>query len=514
MSAAASHQGSGRAGTGAARTPEPIVVRTTSGPLRGTRTGHAQVFLDVPYAAPPRGDLRFAAPEPHPEWTDIRDAARPGPNAPQPPRNRLGRLDLSPFFGRGWERGVDYLTVNIWTPLASDGLAPVIVFVHGGAFIAGSTRGPVYDGTAFARDGTVFVTVNYRLGIQGFLQLPDAPDNRGRLDVIAALRWVQGNAVRFGGDVDNVTLTGQSAGGIIVSSIVEAPDARGLFRRAIIQSGSGTAGFTHEQAAIVNAAVGKALEVEPSAAGMRELADEQLVDVLPQLAGLDLTTKDAHDPLGAITPFSVVLGRQPADAVAEGGRSIVGLLTGSNLEESRLYLAPFHNLEESTDAEVRGTAARFHPDPDRLVQAYRSAMPAATTAELRVALLGDGMFGTGTRRFADAHAGTNSAPTFLYEFTWRSNALNGQLGSCHLMELPFVFDRADLPALHGPAALLGTTAPPADLASRMHQAWVRFATDGDPGWPTYTPRSPMVALIGETWQHVKDPHSRKYSAWH
>jgi para-nitrobenzyl esterase len=492
---------------------DDLVVPTTSGRIRGRRTASARVFLGVPYAAPPTGTLRFAAPRPHPSWTGIRDAARQGPTAPQPPRGRLGRLDLSPFFGGGWKPGDDYLTLNVWTPLEPEARAPVIVFVHCGAFIAGSTRGPVYDGAGFARDGVVLVTVNYRLGIPGFLHLPDAPDNRGRLDVIAALRWVQDNISRFGGNPGNVTLAGQSAGAMIVASIVGAPDAQHSYRRAIVQSGSGTAAFTHEQAGTVSAAVGRELGVEPTAAGLADLSDEHLVSVLPSLTDLDLATEDAHDPLGGITPFGLVLDRQPADAVADRGASGTDLLIGSNRDESSLYLAPFRDLRDSTEADLHVTAARFHPEPGHLVAAYRTARPSASIAELHVALLGDGMFGVGTRRYADAHAQTGDARTFVYEFTWRPDALDGQLGSCHLMELPFVFDNADLPALHGPDALLGTQPPPDDLAARVHAAWVRFAAQGDPGWPPYSPFLPTVEEIGETWRSVVGLHTQEYRAW-
>jgi para-nitrobenzyl esterase len=478
------------------------------------------VFFDVPYAAPPTGGSRFAAPRPHPGWTGVRDATHPGPNAPQPPRGRFGRLDLSPFFGGGWARGEDYLTVNVWAPVVPSTRAPVLVFVHGGAFIAGSTRGPVYDGTAFARDGVVLVTVNYRLGIPGFLRLPDAPDNRGRLDVIAALRWISENAVRFGGDPGNVTLAGQSAGAVIVTSIAGAPDAHGLFRRMIIQSGSGTSAFTSEQAEIVTAAVGRELGITPTAGALGQRPDEELVDVLPRLSGLDLATADAHDPLG-ITPFSLVLDRQPADAVADlvagagadRGTRAAELLIGSNLDEGSLYLAPFQDLGRSTEGDLRAIAARFHRAPDQLVDAYRFAQPSATTAQLRVALLGDAMFGAGTRRFADAYAQDGAVRTFVYEFTWRSAALDGTLGACHLMELPFVFDQAGLPALHGPGALLGTQPPPGDLATRVHATWVRFATHGDPGWRAYSHATPTVQQIGETWTQVVGPRAEEFRAW-
>jgi len=495
------------------RADDSPVVATTSGRVRGLRAEHADVYFDIPYAAAPIGALRFAPPASHPPWEGTRDGSRPGPNAPQPPRSRLGRLDLSPFFGDGWAPGDDYLTANVWAPFDRSTPSPVVVFVHGGAFIAGSTRAPSYDGEAFARDGVVFVTVNYRLGITGFMHLKDAPDNRGRLDVLAALRWVHRNAARFGGDPGNVTLAGQSAGAILVASLVGASDARGLFRRAIVQSGSGSAAFTPEQAARVAAAVGRELGVEPTGAALSRLTDAQTVDVLPELAGLDLRTETDHDPLGGITPFSLVLDRQPVERLAVHGASGVDLMIGSNQDEAALYLAPFVDLNASSLDDVQSVAARFHREPDTVVQAYRTAKPSATAGELRTALLGDAMFGVGTRRYARAHS-SHEAATFVYEFNWRSDALGGHLGACHLMELPFVFDRIGLPALHGPDGLLGESPSPPELATRVHAAWVRFAACGDPGWTPYRLDNPVVQDIrGGQWKTLLDPHVSEFRSW-
>ncbi len=175
------------------------IVDTVGGPVRGTRTRDALAFLGIPYAARPSPPGRFAAPAAHEPWSDLRDATRPPPTAPQLRRNGFGRLDMSAFFGPGWVRDPDYLTVNVWAP-PNARRRPVMVFVHGGGFVAGSTRSPLYDGTAFARDGVVLVTVTYRLGITGFLDLPGAVANRGLLDVVAALSWVQANIEGFGGD--------------------------------------------------------------------------------------------------------------------------------------------------------------------------------------------------------------------------------------------------------------------------------------------------------------------------
>ncbi|MCS7478471.1 carboxylesterase/lipase family protein [Umezawaea endophytica] len=461
-------------------------VRTTTGAVRGKRGEHGTVFLGVPYAAPPVGALRFAAPRPHEPWTGVRDATRHGPTAPQPVRGGFAGLDLSPYFAPGWREGDDHLVLNVHAPDTQG--APVVVFVHGGGFVAGSASADLYDGTAFARDGVVLVTVEYRLGLHGFLHLPDEPDNRGALDVLAALRWVRDNIERFGGDPTAVTLAGQSAGATIVAGVLATPESDGLVRRAVVQSGSGTGAFTTEQALIVTRAVGRELGLDPTAAALAEVPDQRLVDVIPKLAGLDLRTATHHDPLGGITAFGLVLDRQPADALRGG----VDLLIGTNLDEGSLYLRP--------DEDVPAIAARFALRPDDLALAER---PHGSEWERRSAVLGMGLFGAGTRRLADANAATGT-PTFVYEFTWRSDALGGGFGAGHVVELPFVFDRLDLPSLHGPNALLGTTAPPADLAARTHRAWVDFATTGDPGWPRSEPGRRVVRRIGSTWDLVDD----------
>jgi len=489
----------------------PAVVDTSSGPVRGRRTADGMVFLGVPYAAAPAGPDRFTAPHAHQPWTGVRDATAPGPTAPQPTRDTFGTLDMSPFFGPGWQHGHDYLTVNIWAPPRRQHPAPVLVHVHGGAFISGSVNAALYDGAAFARDGVMLVTVNYRLGIPGFLHLPDAPDNRGLLDVLAALHWVRDNAERFGGDPASITLAGQSAGATLVGGILASPGSDRLIRRAIMQSGNGNGAFTGEQAALVTAAVGARLGSAPSAAGLADLPDQRLVDLVADLGQLDLRTATHHDPLGGLTPFSLVLDRQPAATLPDESR--IDLLIGHNRDEGNLYLAPLGQMTGTTDDDVRATAARFHPRPAELVDAYRRSRPTATPGELRAAILGAGLFKDGTRAMAEAHTATAGAATFRYEFTWRSHAADGHLGSSHVMELPFVFDIADRPFLHGPNALLGSTRPPSGLASRMHAAWVRFVTTGNPGWRATSAADPCVQLIGDDWKLTSPPFPAEAAAW-
>ncbi|QCX74141.1 Carboxylesterase [Streptomyces sp. YIM 121038] len=403
--------------------PDPVVT-TAQGLVRGLRRGGTTAFLAIPYAAPPRGAARFAPPRPHAPWHGVRDATAPGPTAPQSARG-LGGLDMSPYFGTGWSRGDDYLTVNVWAP-AEGGDLPVMVFVHGRGFVAGSTRSALYDGSAFARDGVVLVTLNYRLGIAGFLDVPGAPANRGLLDVVAALRWVRENITAFGGDPRRVTLFGQSAGATLVGGVLAAPEAAGLFGRAIAQSGSGLGAFTPEQAARVTRAAAGALGIEPRADAFAAVPDDRLVPV------------DQYAP--------------------------------------------------STPKDVEDVAARSHPHPERLVETYRTSRPGASFGELRSALMGDALFGAGSRALAAATA-------------------------AHAVELPFVFDLAHLPQLHGPTALLGPGRAPAALASRVHATWIRFAEAGDPGWDPYDDERRATMRIDTEWTLLDDPRGQEGRAW-
>ncbi|WP_405677023.1 carboxylesterase family protein [Streptomyces sp. NBC_01511] len=471
------------------------VAETPAGAVRGLRDESGERYRALPYAAAPAGAGRFAPPVPHPGWSGVRDGTRPSPTAPQPARD-FGRLDMAPYFGPGWVPGDEYLTVDVHTPAADDGRRPVMVFVHGGGFVTGSNRAALYDGGAFARDGVVLVTVNYRLGIPGFLDLPGAPANRGLLDVLAALRWVRDTVATFGGDPENVTVFGQSAGATLTGALLATPQAGGLFRRAIVQSGSGTGAFTPEQARRVTATAAAALGVEPTAEAFAPIPDERFLAILPVLAGLDLRTRTATDPLAGLSPFSLVLPAQPADALADGPAGDVDLLIGTNTEEGHLYLVPQGGLESTTEADVLALATRAYAYPETPLAAHRAARPDATPGELRSAVLGQVLFGAGTARLARAHARISGGRTHVYSFGYRSTALNGRLGAAHTVELPFVFDIADRPWLHGDTGLLGPAPAPAGLAARIHGSWVAFANTGNPGWTPYDPQRPAVRILG------------------
>ncbi len=439
------------------------VVRTPAGAIRGVRDEYGERYLAIPYAAAPVGRGRFAPPVPHPGWEGVRDATQHSPTAPQPVRD-FGRLDMTPYFGPGWVPGEEYLTVDVRTPGSDGAPRPVMVYVHGGGFVTGAGRAALYDGRAFARDGVVLVTLNYRIGIPGFLDLEGAPPNRGLLDVLAALRWVRDTVAAFGGDPENVTVFGQSAGATLVGALLATPEARGLFRRAIVQSGSGTGAFTPEQAQRVTGAAAEALGVAPTADAFADVPDERFLEILPALAGLDLRTDTATDPLAGLSPFSLVLPEQPADTLANGPAADVDLLIGTNTEEGHLYLVPQGELDGSTD--------------------------------VRSAVLGEALFGAGTARMIEAHSRLSGGRTHVYRFGYRSTAMGGKLGAAHTVELPFVFDIADEPWLHGPAGLLGPDEAPAGLATRMHDSWVAFARTGDPGWAAHDVETRTLGYFG------------------
>ncbi|MCL6298870.1 carboxylesterase/lipase family protein [Streptomyces kronopolitis] len=492
--------------------PGPVVC-TTGGRVRGLHRDGAHVFHAIPYAAPPVGAARFAAPGPAPGWHGVRDATRPGPTAPAPVRSGFGGLDLGPVTGPPPIPGDAYLTVTVTTPDPGAGGLPVLVFVHGGGFLSGTGQAALYDGGSFARDGVVLVTLNYRLGIPGWLTLPGAPENRGLLDVLAALRWVADNAAAFGGDPQRVTVAGQSAGAMIVAALLAAPPAAGLFRRAISQSGNGLCAIPAGHGLSVTRQVAAALGLPPRAEAFHGVDDTRLADALGNLPPVDPARSGHLDPSLGNSPFKpvidgVLLERQPALALRTAARNGTEpmtaheLLIGTNADEAALYTVPGGAIEPMTTRELAAVAARRSARPEALLAHYGTRLPDAGPGERATRLMTD-VYRVGNHALADAHSTLPGTRTFAYEFAWRSPAFDGRLGACHCVELPFVFDRTDLPALHGARGLLGPGLPDGDvkdLAARTHAAWVAFATHGDPGWRPYDTDRRATMRIDHTWQ--------------
>ena len=354
-------------------------VRTETGALRGRTADGVTSFKGIPYAAAPFGRNRFRAPQPAEPWDGVRDAGVFGATAPMPGYlPPYDRLLPNPIV-----EGDTCLNLNVWTPDPGAGGLPVMVWVHGGAFVNGSSAIPTYDGTAFARDGIVLVSVNYRLGVDGFLDLADggeAAANRGLLDQIAALQWVQANIGAFGGDPGRVTVFGESAGAMSIGALLSSPRTEGLFVRAILQSGAGHHAVTPATAALVRGELAQRLGVPASREALAELPLKRLAAVQ---AALTLEAQQTPDParwgeiaLNSMAFEPVVDGELvpdlPARGIAAGAAPGVGVLLGTTAEEHRLFLVPNGIADAATEPMLTGLAAAYGLDGEATLATYRA----------------------------------------------------------------------------------------------------------------------------------------------
>ncbi|MFI0357879.1 carboxylesterase/lipase family protein [Actinomadura sp. 9N407] len=493
------------------------VVQTRYGKVRGSARDGVAAYLGIPYAAPPFGADRFGLPRPPEPWDGVRDALEFGPTAPKPGYPKPYDMLLpDPEIP-----GEDCLNLNIWTPFSggtggSSSLTPggegrpVMVWIHGGAFRNGSGAVSVYNGANFARDGVVCVTVNYRLGVEGFAYLPGAPSNRGLRDQIAALEWVRHNIAAFGGDPGQVTVFGESAGAMSVSTLLSLD--LGLFRRAIAQSGAGAIAQTTDDALLVTREMAARLGVEPTAEGFAAIDPAEIIPVQSAVAA-EISALPDPGRWGATTVASgmamtpVLDGdlfpRRAEDAVAAGAGRDVDLLLGYTAEEFRLFLMPTGLAAALTD-DLVGAVAGGMGTPASVVAAYRESHPEMDAGELLATLITDGLFRIPANRLAEKHAGSS----WMYEFAWRSP--NHDLGACHALELAFVFDNL---GVEGSGEMSGPN-PPQELADAMHQAWVNFAVHGDPGWDRFDAAGRHVKVFdAEKNPVVQDPRGADRAVW-
>ena len=475
---------------------DELTVQTAAGAVRGEASGGVRRFLGVPYAAPPAGPRRFALPQAPETWEGARDATWPGPTAPQILKPFPG-LDVAPLIGEGWTRGDDYLTLNIWAPQGGVSDLPVMVFIHGGGFVLGSKDAAIHDGSGFARSGVICVAINYRLAVEGFLPIPGIPTNLGLRDQIFALQWVRDNIAAFGGDPANVTIFGESAGAMSVANLLTSPLAKGLFRRAIVQSGHG--GMTRD-IGIAQRLVGKIakrMKITPDAEGFRSKPPEAYLPVLQKLASplaVDLRDETGREPVFGISRFIPVHGDdvlpQPFDALlTKGAGADVDLLIGTNREEMNLYFGPTGIRRKIPGLLARFLLSRSQPKAKAVLRDYGLGQDGVRPGDAMTLAMSDLVFRWPARRFAEAHKGH----TWFYELEWQTPACDGTLGACHGAELPFVFDT--LASVTGPQGLAGEN-PPQELADRVHGLWIQFARTGTLPWPEYDAKSRMVHLLG------------------
>ncbi|MGW2020318.1 carboxylesterase/lipase family protein [Streptomyces sp. NPDC001927] len=460
------------------------VVHTRSGPVRGAVEDGMAVFRGVPYAAPPVGPLRWRPAQPHKGWSGTLDATAYGPSAPQAVRVGdpiLGGHGFPPF-------DEDCLTLNVWTPGTDDARRPVLVWIHGGAFISGSGTMPTYSGETFARNGdVVVVNLNYRLGPLGLLSCSSSSDdgsthhNVWLTDQLAALRWVHENIAAFGGDPDNVTVAGQSAGAVSTAALAgHAGDGR-LFRRAILQS--------------VPLAMPLATPAESLArtAAYLEIVGAKDVDELrtvpwPRLVEATAGLLAATAEWGRWTaPFMPVLdgstaSRQPVDNLLDGPGADIDVLIGWTREEAAFSFALGEPYSSTTKEQVlRRARDTFGDGAAEAYAAYEAARPGARPIDVLIDLTTDELFRKPTLAFAEARA-ARGRPVWTYEFAFPTPAHDGRLGAPHCLDLPFVFDNLATWS-HAPFMEGMDTRTGAGLARTMHQAWISFIRTGDPNHP-------------------------------
>jgi para-nitrobenzyl esterase len=487
-------------------------VRTKQGVVRGRSDDGVIVFKGIPYAAPPFGANRFMPPRQHEAWDGVRDAFEFGPTVPKPPY-------FPPFdvlLPEPAIPGEDCLNLNIWTPDVGAAGLPVMVWIHGGAFANGTGAIATYNGSRFARDGVVCVTINYRLGADGFLFLGDGGGNRGIQDQMAALQWVQENIAAFGGDRDNVTIFGESAGGMSVSTLLSMPATRGLFRRAIAQSGAGHHVLSPATAQKVGRYLAEKLGVVPTSETIAAAPVPRLLQAQIELSADAFAHPDPErwgEVAGNLMPFEPVVDgeyipQRPIDGIVAGAGADVDVLIGTNGEEQRLFMVPNGVIKHITDEALAGATAAYGLPVAQTLATYRENRPQASAGDLLAAIITDWFYRIPAIRLAEAHTNGTGA-TYMYQFTWRSPQFDGQLGSCHALEIPFVFDTL---TVEGMEPLMGAERPQ-EIADAMHAAWVGFATRGDPGWPRYDQERRATMHFDTVTQQVNDPAGKERELW-
>lgn len=499
------------------------IAQTTSGKVRGSLTQGIVVFKGVPYGADTSGANRFKAPQPRAPWSGVRDALEYGPSAPQsspgvPPQDAA----ITALIGtlNGLPESEDCLMLNVWTPAVDDGnKRPVLFWIHGGGFQAGSGSSPGYDGTNLARRGDVVVVgINHRLNVLGFMHLAKVSGgegyaesgNVGMLDIVHALRWVRDNIVRFGGDPAQVTIFGESGGGRKVGTLLAMPSAKGLFVRAIIQSGPTLRVVPREDAEKAAQAVLDELQL-PTA----DVAALQQVP-LAQLMGAYFAASRKNSFNHVVTGFAPVvdgsvLPEQPFSPGASAVMPDVPLIAGTNRTEMALQLAGdagVFTLDEAGLAERARTL--LGERAGEVVETYRRDLPNASPSEIFLLIISDQRYCALMMTLAQRRAALGGAPVYFYYFSWETPVMEGKLHSPHALEIAFVFDNTERSS-----GFTGGGPRAAALADKMSDAWIAFARTGSPNTPklpVWTPydavRRPTMVFNDDS-KMVDDPNKAR-----
>lgn len=476
------------------------IATVAQGQLQGKRNGEVLTFKRVPYAANPYlAANRFKAPQPMPAWSGTRDAASSGPMPPQPSRAPGGGLAGAP----------DDLTMDIWAPVNAQG-APVLVWLPGGAFYRVNASETWYDGSAFARQGVVVVTVNYRVGIDGFMWVEGMPPNRGFLDQVAALQWVKQNIAAFGGNPGNITLAGQSAGAQSVMALMGMPAAKGLFHQAIAQSPPQNH-FTPEQARRITAATAAELKVEPTAQALASAPIAAVITATERMV-TDLRDRAKWGAIGGQPPYlpvvdGTVVTDPPLASLTRHAHRAMPLLIGSTDDEARLYLVPGGAIDRIPAPALAG-ALKGANLPPNAAQVYAQVRANASPGDMLAAFESDSTFRMPALRYAENRVAAG-APTWNYHFAWQSPGFGGRLGAGHVVDVPYVFNT--LTSQQAGPFLGGTGHQP--LADTMFGHWLRFIKTGNPGWARYDLTQRPTMRFDTTSAVVSDPLPERRQLW-
>lgn len=501
------------------------VVQSVYGKVRGSGDADCLIFKGIPYGASTAGANRFRAPQHPAPWTGVREATRFGPAAPQlglpgTPDGLWAGMSKAMYPDTGGPVGIgvpvseDCLILNVWTPSADTSARPVMVWLHGGAFLSGAGSELWFHADNLASRGdVVVVTVNHRLGLLGYLDVASVVGDSfqgagiaGMLDLVAALQWVRDNIAGFGGDPGNVTIFGQSGGGAKVSTLLAMPEATGLFHRAIIQSAPALRAVEPTDGAQLAKDVFAELGLRPD-----QITDLQELPVDALLAAQGAVMMRSGGPLAAAMRIGPVLDgtrlpHHPFEPAAPAPAAQVPLLIGTNVDETAMFLCMDPEFGQLT---VDGVRTRLQPQfgdrVDDVLATYRHNHPEATPTRLWTRITSDGWMRAAATTIAERKVAGGSAPVFLYLFTYETPILDGVLGSCHSLELPFVFDTVDR------VPFAGDRPDRFVLAAAMRDAWTSFARNGDPshpaipGWPRYDAEARATMLIDTQWCVAHDP---------